>query len=68
MPSEVVKTRKIVSSVSLAVTEEDIIGYILAGVRRDHKDVKGHELKVTFDRIDLRTDELGATVSGERVG
>lgn len=62
--SELTKTRKIVSNVSLELTESEIAGYVIEGVKRDHKELKDYDLKVGFD---LGEVALAATVEGERV-
>jgi regulator of RNase E activity RraA len=62
--SELTKTRKIVSSVSLELTESEIAGYVIEGVKRDHKELKDYDLKVGFALGEL---QLAATVEGERV-
>lgn len=61
---ELTKTRKIVSSVALELTEAEIAAYVIDGVKRDHKELKDYELKVGFDLGDIA---LSATVEGERV-
>lgn len=60
---ELTKTRKIVSNVSLALTEEEIAAYVIDGVKRDHRDLKDYELNVGFD-LEM---PLTASVQGERV-
>ena len=60
---ELTKTRKIVSSVALELTEAEIVAYVIDGVKRDHKELKDYELNVGFD-LEM---PLTASVQGERV-
>lgn len=62
--SEVMKTRKIINSVRLALTEDEVVAYIVDGVKRYHKELKDYDLKVFFDTGAL---QISATVEGERV-
>ena len=61
---ELTKTRKIVSSVALELTEAEIVAYVVDGVKRDHKELKDYELAVGFNFGGV---EMTATVEGERV-
>lgn len=61
--SEVTKTRKIISSAKLELTEAEIAAYVIDGVKRDHKELKDYDLAVGFD-LEM---PLSATVAGEKV-
>lgn len=62
------KTRKIINSVKTELTEEEIVAYVIEGMKRDHKELKDYEMVVDFDRVDEGDDlRLVATVSGEKV-
>lgn len=60
---EVTKTRKIISSAKLELTEAEIAAYVIDGMKRDHKEMKDYELAVGFD-LEM---PLKASVQGERV-
>jgi len=51
MPSEVVKTRSITHRATVDLTEAEIAAYVIAGVKRDHKDLKDHDMMVEFSRL-----------------
>lgn len=60
---ELTKTRTIINSVKLTLTEEEIATYVADGLKRDHKELRDYQLKVGFD-LEM---PLSATVEGERV-
>jgi hypothetical protein len=61
---ELTKTKKIIHTRRRELTETEIAAYVIAGVKRDHKELKDYELTCGFNIEPL---VLTAVVEGERV-